>query len=453
MTCPLPIRFLTAFLLFSFFSEAQHDHPKAPLEKISPRDTVKEGVREKQQEEAMMEPVMKSLYSLYLPMNFDGSGSGWQPEENPMAMFSRFTAKTQYSFTGSVFLRYTHQDLFDAGDRGDKEFNSANWFMGMVRHQLSERDIISGMAMVSFEPLTIGDKGSPLLLQTGESNNGEPLIDHQHPHDLWMGLGAVYTHSFGRDAEVSATVGYPYEPALGPSAFMHRLSAFLLPEAPLSHHWQDATHISYGVGTLGFRLRRLKFEWSVFNGREPDENRYDFDDLRLDSYSFRFTWNPVHTLSMQISRGHLESPEELHPEEDVTRTTFSVMHTREMKKQTFIASSLVVGVNHSTESPRTRSLLLESVLSLKPLALTGRYEFIQKDALELAIRTEPRSVYDSHVFTLGLSRHLNNTGPVVFRAGVQGSYYLLDERLDPIYGKDPFSGVVFLHVMPAMMFH
>ena len=452
MTRPITCLFALV-LLFSTSAFSQHDKHKAPLEKLSPTDTVKEGLREKRAEEMTMMPEMKSLYSLYLPMNFDGSGSGWQPEENPMAMFSKFSTRTQYSVTGAVFLRYTSQDIFDAGERGDEQFNSANWFMGMVRHQLSERDIISGMAMLSFEPFTIGEGGSPLLLQTGESNNGDPLIDHQHPHDLWMGLGAAYTHSFGRDAEVSATVGYPYEPALGPSAFMHRLSAFLLPEAPLAHHWQDATHIAYGVGTLGLRVRRVKFEGSIFNGREPDENRYDFDNLRLDSYSYRFTWNPVHTLSMQISRGHLESPEELHPEENVTRTTFSVMHTRELPKQTFIASSLVVGVNHGTESPRTRSLLAESVLSLKQLAITARYELVQKDAVELGVRTEPRSVYDSHVFTLGLSRHLNNSGPVTFRVGIQGSYYLLDERLDPVYGEDPFSGVAFLHVMPSFMFH
>ena len=63
--------------------------------------------------------------------------------------------------------------------------------------------------------------------------------------------------------------GLPGEPALGPPAFMHRASGVRIPEAPISHHWLDSTHITMGVVTLGVQQGAWKFEVSRFNGREP----------------------------------------------------------------------------------------------------------------------------------------------------------------------------------------
>ena len=75
------------------------------------------------------------------------------------------------------------------------------------------------------------------------------------------------------------------EPALGPVAFMHRVSALSNPLAPISHHWFDSTHITYGVATLGFFARTWKVEGSAFNGREPDDTRTNFDLAAMDSWS------------------------------------------------------------------------------------------------------------------------------------------------------------------------
>lgn len=442
--------FLLLFLSCPFFVQGQHHKHKKP-EKVSPADTVKAARQEMLEMEDQAMPVMKSLTSSRLSMNFDGSGTSWQPEESPIAMYMHHGKHSQLSLNGAAYLRYTDQDITNKGVRGDKQFNSANWLMGMWRYELNESNILSAQSMISLEPFTIGEQGSPLLFQTGETYKGEPIVDYQHPHDLFMGMALMYTHSFSSSVEVTTTAGYPFEPALGPPAFMHRQSSLMLPDAPLGHHWQDATHISYGVATLGLRIHRVKMEGSLFNGREPDEKRYDFDDLRMDSYSFRFTWNPVHTLSMQISTGFLESPEVLHPHEDIQRSTFSVIHTRKLDPGSFIATTLAVGVNDYSESPRTRSFLLESMLTLKPVMITGRYELTQKEAEDLNLHSEPQSVYDLHTFTLGVGRQLNQKGPVIYRAGVNASMNLTDNRVEDVYGKNPWSMTFFILLTPPFM--
>ena len=126
-----------------------------------------------------------------------------------------------------------------------------------------------------------GGKGYPLLFQTGETYKGEPLIDRQHPHDLFSELSLSYSHAFTKNVDAFVYVGYPGEPALGPVTFMHRPSALDNPNSPISHHWVDATHITFGVATIGIRVGKFKIEGSSFTGREPDEDRYNFDKAKF----------------------------------------------------------------------------------------------------------------------------------------------------------------------------
>src|SRR5690606_17825074 len=119
---------------------------------------------------------------------------------------------------------------------------------------------------------------------TRRSSDLVPLVDHQHPHDLFSELSVAYTYMISDDVDVFAYLGYPGEPAFGPVAFMHRPSSLYNPDAPISHHWQDATHILFGVGTLGFRYKAFKMDGSLFTGTEPDEDRYNFDTPRFNSW-------------------------------------------------------------------------------------------------------------------------------------------------------------------------
>jgi hypothetical protein len=197
--------------------------------------------------------------------------------------------------------------------------------------------------MFSFDPFLVGNGGYPLLYQTGESYKGQKLVDKQHPHDLFAELSVAYTQRVAKDADISLSFGYPGEPALGPPVFMHRLSAINDPDAPLGHHYQDATHITFGVATLGFRIKNVKLEGSIFTGREPDEHRYDFDKMRFDSYSARLSYNPSKEWALQISDGWIHSPEEVEPGQNVNRFTASAIHTKMLGKNSYVATTLVYG--------------------------------------------------------------------------------------------------------------
>ncbi|MBS0653033.1 MAG: hypothetical protein JSR39_05830 [Verrucomicrobia bacterium] len=184
-------------------------------------------------------------------------------------------------------------------------------------------------SMISLEPAAIGCDGYPLLLQSGETCNGvTPLIDRQHPHDFLMELAAVYTIRFSSENSLFGYFGLPGEPALGPPAYIHRFSAFFNPEAPITHHWLDSTHIVFGVATVGFVYDWLKIDTSIFTGREPDQHRWGFDRPRFDSYSARISGNPTDNIAAQISYGYLKSPEQLEPNVNMHRTTASVSYNK-----------------------------------------------------------------------------------------------------------------------------
>src|SRR5205814_4495851 len=167
------------------------------------------------------------------------------------------------------------------GPRGDTKVFSNNMGMAMAQRSLGPGSL--GLrAMLTLEPATIGKEGYPLLLQTGETADGRtPLIDRQHPHDLFMELAGTYSISSG-NRSLFVYGGLPGEPALGPPAFMHRFSGVNLPVAPITHHWLDSTHIAYGVLPGGAVTDRLQVEASACRGRQPAENRGDIEPPKLD---------------------------------------------------------------------------------------------------------------------------------------------------------------------------
>jgi hypothetical protein len=302
--------------------------------------------------------MMTSQFSLDLPMNRDGSGTSWVPDETPMYMYMIHGKKWMHMVHGSVFLRYNKQDLFNKGTRGGKQFDAPNWLMYMAQRKVGKNGLFAINTMFSLDPFTVGAGGYPLLYQTGESYKGSKLVDRQHPHDLFAELSIAYTQRVAKNTDVSLSVGYPGEPALGPPVFMHRISAMNNPDAPLSHHYADATHINSGNATLGFRYKNVKLEGSVFTGREPDEHRYDFDKAKFDSYSLRLSVNPSKELALQVSNGWLKSPEEAEPLENIRRFTASAIHTKMLGDASYVATTLVFGQNHHNSSGANEPAIL-----------------------------------------------------------------------------------------------
>jgi hypothetical protein len=397
-------------------------------------------------------PPMTSKFSLDLPMNRDGSGTSWLPDETPIYAYMFHGKKWMTMLHGDIFLRYNKQDVFNSGTRGGSQFDAPNMVMLMSQRRVGRNGLFSINTMISLDPFTVGNSGYPLLYQTGESYKGNVLVDRQHPHDLFAQLSVAYTQRVAKSTDLSLSVGYPSEPALGPPVFMHRMSGWNSPDAPLSHHYQDATHIAFGVATLGLRHKNFKLEGSVFTGREPDEFRYGFDKPRFDSYSVRLSYNPTSQWAFQVSNGWLHNPEEAHPE-DVNRFTASAIHTKMLTASSYVATTLVYGQNSHHGHTAEPSVLLESTMQWSKAALYGRYEFVQKnaEALDLIFTLPNNPKLNINAITLGTNYILGTFKQTNITAGVQGTLNISPGPVRNIYGSTPVALQVYLRINPSML--
>lgn len=325
---------------------------------------------------------------LAIPMTRMGSGTSWVPDASPMHAQHFNAGDWELMVHGVAFVTYDHQQ---GGPRGDTQFGSQTWAMFMASHWLGGGRLqLRGMA--SADPWTVTERGYPLLLQSGESFNGAALHDRQHPHDLFMELTANYQVPITRHVGVEAYAGPVGEPAVGPAAFPHRPSASGDPFAPLGHHWQDATHIAFGVVTAAVFTHDIKIEASLFNGREPDQHRADFDlntPLRptLDSYSGRITVNPSAEWSASAWYSYLGSPEQLEPTVSQHRMGVSLLAGRPLGARGHWSSALVYGANlYSNDRRLSNSALLETNLDLDGRnTVFGRLEYVTKSTADLAV--------------------------------------------------------------------
>jgi len=398
--------------------------------------------------------MMSDAFSLNLPMERHGSGTGWLPDASPMNGYMFHSAKWMYMLHGNLFLRYNNQDFSNKGSRGGDKLDGPSWLMFMGQRKVGEKNLFHFSTMFSLDPLLVGASGYPLLFQSGEAYKGKALVDRQHPHDLFSELSVSYSHAFTKNTDAFIYLGYPGEPALGPVAFMHRPSALYNPDAPLSHHWSDATHITFGVATLGVRFGDVKLDGSLFTGREPNDKRYDFDKPKFDSYSGRLSYNPSKSWALQVSHGFIKSPEELHPDEDVNRTTASAIYSLPLKNEGWINVSSVYGLNKIKGHNSENSFLLEASWKMKSLALYSKYEYVEKSVEELSL---DGNVYGSdalfpvNAFTLGLNYDVLHFGKTNLSAGTQFSYYHADKKLNSLYGKNPMAFEIYLRIYPVLM--
>ncbi|HXS40805.1 MAG TPA: hypothetical protein VN766_11520 [Stellaceae bacterium] len=318
---------------------------------------------------------MQGMYGPYL-MSREASGTSWQPESTPVEGAQLMAGNWMWMFHGIVNGIYDHQ----SGPRG-----GTKWFSNSMGMAMGQRPLGPGTlglrAMLSLDPL-MGKRGYPLLLQTGETADGRtPLVDRQHPHDLFMELAGSYSVPLSERDSVFVYFGNPGEPALGPPAFMHRFSGEDNPQAPLTHHWLDSTHITYGVGTTGVVLDQWKIEASVFNGREPDQNRWNINSPKFDSASGRVTFNPSANWSLQASYGYLKSPEQLAPATHERRVTASAIYNLPFGDNNW-ATTFAWGRKMESPGDDLDGFLLESAINLAEThTIFGRIERTDEDEL------------------------------------------------------------------------
>jgi hypothetical protein len=369
----------------------------------------------------------------------EASGTAWQPDATPHA--GAHVAAGRWALMGHAML-YGSYDRQGGPRGGDKAFLSG-MAMGMARRPLGPGRL-QLRASLSPDPL-MGRRGYPLLLASGETANGaDPLIDRQHPHDLLMELSASFSLPLSSRSSLFVYAGLPGEPAFGPPPFMHRLSAMNSPEAPISHHWLDSTHISFGIVTAGLVSGDVKLEVSRFNGREPDQRRFDIETGPLDSTAGRFSWNPAPTLSLQASWARLIDPEQLEPGEDQNRWSASAQYNQPLGRRARLATTIAWG-RRSSAHEQLDAFLLESAVARGPWTLFARAERTENAELGGAGNHHGPAYRVGKVSLGGL--HDFRAAPHV-RLGVGGlwAFNFIPRGLEPSYGGDQEGAMIFLRL-------
>jgi hypothetical protein len=383
------------------------------------------------------------------------SGTSIEPKvtSKTAAMLHGYWHDWAVMFHGNVDVLTIQQ----TGPRGGDKTFSTNWLMPMLARQF-DRHTLLFRTMISVEPWTVTQRRYPELLQTGETAYGLPIVDGQHPHNLVMEISGKYDFRIGDRSDIFVYGGPVAEPALGPTAFSHRVSASEDPLATLGHHEQDSTHVSYSVITIGFVDGPLQLEASTFHGREPSENRWTIGTGEPDSFSSRLTVGPTANLTGQVSIGRINHREALEPNVDTLRTTASLTHVLDFRSG-HIASSLIWGRNKDLgpASPRIfNSYALESTVnfSAQNWAWT-RIENVDRDRTVLigevpaALSVEEDPIGRVQAYTFGYERDLPVHIPSVRTGfGAQITTYGMPQQIAAVYGPHPRSFVIFVRFRP-----
>jgi hypothetical protein len=377
-----------------------------------------------------------------LPSPHEGSGTAWQPASVHAPSWMWMSGGWEWMAHGVIFTDYNQQ----GGPRGEGKAESVNWGMLMEQHQLGAGTILFRQ-MFSAESLTSPHPGFPELFQTGETYHGEPLVDHQHPHNVFAELSLYFTLPLAKRLSWEFYGGPSAEPALGPVTYMHRASAAELPLAPLGHHLQDSTHTSFGVVTTGFIIDRVKLEASAFNGHEPNEERWSIQLAALDSWSARAFVAPTNNWTAQYSIGRLEHPEALEPWNQI-RQTASIEYNRALAAGNW-ATTLVWGRVHEFPiDTNLNSYLLESTLNfLRRNYAFSRLELVDKN--ELFPQAPVHPTYRIGAYTFGGVRDLIQNRAWQLGLGADLTFYSKPAVLDASYGNNPVSFQIFLRMRPG----
>jgi len=374
------------------------------------------------------------------------AGTSAAPASTPHDMLMTQKGAWMLMFHGVGFLDSQQQ----TGPRGADKVFGANWMMPMAQRQLGP-GTFTARVMLSLEPALITDRRYPELFQLGETAFGKPIVDGQHPHNLFMEVALLYDIKLGENTLVSFYAAPVGDPAMGPEAYAHRDSASEDSLAPLGHHLQDSTHIADDVVTLGLAYKIARAEVSAFHGREPDENRWTISAGAMDSWSARFTLNPAPNWSGQYSITRLKSPEQLFPGEDTLRMTASVTYNRQLTDGNW-ATTLLWGRNRDVPDGQVfNGYLAESTVRFANQNYTWtRVENVDRTN-ELLLGENPlppgfeeRFLARVQAYSFGYDREFDFIPHISSAFGGQYTLYAKPASLDAIYGAHPMGVLLFL---------
>ncbi|HEX8528071.1 hypothetical protein [Allosphingosinicella sp.] len=375
------------------------------------------------------------------PMSREASGTAWQPDRSLHS--GLHLPRGDWTLMAHALVNGVYD--WQQGPRGDEMGFVSGMVMASARTTVGDGGMLQLRAMLSPDPL-MGARGYPLHLAAGETADGASiLVDRQHPHDLFMELSASYSLRIGGKSSLFVYGGLPGAPAFGPPAFMHRMSAMDSPEAPITHHWLDSTHIAFGVITAGLVVGDVKIEASRFNGREPNQHRWDIETGPLDSTAVRISLNPARSLSLQASWARLIAPEQLEPDENETRWSASALYTRPLGDNGGWWSSTLAWGRRDTGHDSLDAFTLESAAGIGGWTLFARAERIETNEL-LSAGGHHGPVFEVAKLSAGLIRDVRLGEHV--RLGAGGLYALnfVPAGLETSYGGDPEGAMLFLRL-------
>jgi hypothetical protein len=399
---------------------------------------------------------MPGMAAMENSVGYLSSGTSVEPKTTSefVPMIHTSLGNWTFMFHGNGFL----VDAQQSGPRGRDKLFSTNWFMPMVSRDYG-RQTVMFRTMLSLEPATVSKRRYPELFQSGETAYGLPIVDGQHPHDLFMEIAGRYDFRMTERTGLYVYGGPVGDPALGPTAYPHRASASENPLAALAHHQEDSTHISNNVITVGFVGGPIQLEASTFHGQEPNENRWNIDGGRPDSFSSRLTIGVTKNLVGQFSMGRINNREELEPNLDTLRTTASVQHNF-IFSGGHVSTSLIWGRNKDLPGDGARifnAYTAESTVNFGSRNwLWTRIENVDRDRTLLvgerpaALDVEEDPIGRVQAYTFGYERDLPIRPSFLnIGLGAQVTTYGLPQQLKPIYGDHPATFVFFLHLRPT----
>ncbi|MFO0280469.1 MAG: hypothetical protein ACK532_00995 [Acidobacteriota bacterium] len=342
------------------------------------------------------------------------SGTAQIPSQAPMYMTESRRKDWTFMTMGQINAVSSQQ----SGPRGGDKVFSGNWFMPMASRRLGP-GTLTLRGMFSLEPATVTQGRYPLLFQEGETWQGRPIVDGQHPHNAVMELAALYQIPVSDRVSVYFYGGPRGEPTIGPVPYPHRLSASENPMASLGHHYQDSTHIANNVISGGLTAGRFTFEASVFSGREPGEQRWRLEKGAIDSVSGRVQFKLTSRSLLQYSQASITGVAE--------RISSSYTYVRPHKGG-YWASSLIYGRN--VEPKHTaHSMLAETTAFLRQKHwLWGRVEVLDRDSFHGKVGA----------FTVGYGHELPSPAPwLSLSLGGQVNFYRVPAEAIPLYGRSP----------------
>jgi hypothetical protein len=381
------------------------------------------------------------------------SGTSAEPNSTPAPMLMTMRGNWMLMLHGNAFVNDTQQ----TSPRGKDAFFSTNWIMPMAQRAWGPGQLTL-RTMLSLEPATVTGRQYPLLFQQGETAFGKPIADAQHPHNFVMEFAALYDWKLAPKTLLSFYAAPVGDPAIGPTAYPHRASAFENPVGTLGHHQEDSTHIADGVITLGLTQGIVRIEASGFHGREPNEHRWQVQQGAIDSWSTRLTVQPGHDWSGQYSYARIHSPEQLYPTEDQERMTASIMNNHPFGNSDRMNLTSTVGWGRTRglqDNVIQNSYLLESTLrfAAKNYVYTRMENVDRTTELLLGENTPPPGFEELpagrvQAYTFGYDRDIKSLPHLETALGAQVTAYTVGSRLEPVYGSDPMGAVFFLRIRP-----